>query len=108
MYIADEADKIIKKLQGPQLPIFLVVYAYPYDSFEISFGKRKIDSQAAPTLPVSQLYKAELVICVTDEIVLKSRSHPLPTYHNLLSACLEKFPSLLEQLQQHFPYRDFK
>jgi len=112
MHIADEADKIIEKLRGPQRPVFLIVYARPEESFEIVKGHYEIHEVASASPPAGiklrKLYEAHTVLCITNETVPKSRSNPALGYHGLLEESLRKFPALLEQLQEHFPYRDFK
>ncbi len=108
MYVPDEAEKIIKKLQGPQLPVFLIVHARPEYRFEIVKGYRKMRESAAGVLPARVMYEAHMVLCISDETVPKCRSGLSLGYHGLLTESLHKFPDLREQLQEHFPYRDFK
>jgi hypothetical protein len=99
-----EADKIIKKLQGPQYTILLMVYT---DSYKIVQAREAVIVGERYSLPMRELFMASIVLDITHETIEKCR-HEGVDYAEVLRRVLEMYPDATDTLQCYFPYRDFK
>ena len=70
MQDCSEADKIIKKLQGPQYTILLMVYT---DSYKIVRARESFIGGERYSFPMRELFMADVVLDITHETVDKCR-----------------------------------